>query len=110
MCVDGILVEVEGLVGSEVCVGLGLVDASVEVSVEDSVEVVPLEAIPLEADSPAGEGELADEDPESDGSAHTGLAAITAPTPNAAANAPTRPTYLAEPMKTPRFTNVIHPK
>ena len=89
-----------------------------ELPVEGSPEVEPLEGVPpvaepLSAD-PAFDGPEFEEpefdaepEPESDdepefvGSAQTGAEAIADPTPSATANAPTRPTYFAQPMTNP---------
>lgn len=87
------LTEVTGLVGEL----LGGDDPSdPEPVVGDSVDG---DAVP---DVPAGVEELDSEpDGAESGSAHAGAEAIADPTPSATANAPTRPTYFAQPMTNP---------
>lgn len=95
------LTEVTGLVGEL----LGGDDPSdPEPVVGDSVDgdVVP--------DVPAGVEELDSEpDGAESGSAHAGAAAIADPTPSATANAPTRPTYFAQPMTNPPHRTKLPP-
>jgi hypothetical protein len=113
----GVFVDVEG--GEEGVLVDGDADSDPvpvvgELTVEGSPEVEPLEGVPpvaeplsvdpafdgLELEEPELEAE-SDDEPVFVGSAQTGAAAIADPTPSATANAPTRPTYLAQPMTNP---------
>jgi hypothetical protein len=96
------LTEVTGLVG-ELFGGDDSLDP--EPVAGDSVDgdVVP--------DVPAGVEEL-DSVPDGaeSGSAHAGVAAIAEPIPSATANAPTRPTYFAQPMTNPPIERNFPPE
>lgn len=98
-----------------------------ELPVEGSPEVGPLEGVPPVAEplsvDPAFDGPEFEEpesdaepEPESDdepefvGSAQTGAEAIADPTPSATANAPTRPTYFAQPMTNPPIERNFPPE
>ena len=116
--VDGEGALVDGEVDSDPVPVVG------ELPVEGSPEVEPLEGVPPVAEpvseDPALDGpELdaesepefeSDDEPEFVGSAQTGAEAIADPTPSATANAPTRPTYFAQPMTNPPIERNFPPE